>query len=82
MNTDIIEGKWTQLKGAIQETWGDLTDDDLDRINGDRQQLAGKLQERYGWAKNDAETAINNFVDERRSSFESADYDNANIRSI
>jgi uncharacterized protein YjbJ (UPF0337 family) len=28
-----------------------LTDDDLDRINGQRDQLEGKIQERYGMAK-------------------------------
>lgn len=66
MNTDILEGKWEQIKGSIRETWGDLTDDDMDRINGNRQQLSGKLQERYGWAKDDAEARIDGFLDERR----------------
>jgi uncharacterized protein YjbJ (UPF0337 family) len=39
------------VKGKVKEKWGALTDDDLERINGQRDQLEGKLQERYGMAK-------------------------------
>lgn len=34
MNTDIISGKWTQLKGKAQAKWGDLTDDDFKIAEG------------------------------------------------
>lgn len=61
MNWDIIQGKWKQVKGSVQEKWGDLTDDDLDKINGNKEQLAGKLQEKYGWTKNDAEREIDDY---------------------
>ncbi|TIT28983.1 MAG: CsbD family protein, partial [Mesorhizobium sp.] len=36
MNWDQIKGKWMQVKGKAKEQWGDLTDDDLDRIEGNR----------------------------------------------
>lgn len=58
MNWDIIKGKWAQAKGEVKSKWGDLTDDDLTQINGEREKLAGKLQERYGWAKDKAEAEI------------------------
>ena len=32
MNWDTISGQWKQMKGKLKEQWGDLTDDDLDRI--------------------------------------------------
>ena len=35
----------------MKEKWGQLTDDDLDVINGRRDQLEGKIQQRYGLAK-------------------------------
>ncbi len=38
---------------------GDLTDDDIAYINGDRQKLYGKLQERYGWDRMHAEDEVN-----------------------
>ena len=54
MNWDQMERKWKQMKGSAKEQWGELTDDDLDVINGKRDQLVGKLQERYGLAREDA----------------------------
>jgi uncharacterized protein YjbJ (UPF0337 family) len=62
MNKDILKGNWKQLKGKVKETWGDLTDDDLDVIAGKRDQLAGRLQERYGMAKDAAEAQIEEFT--------------------
>ncbi len=55
MNTDEISGKWTELKGKARETWGKITDDDWDRIEGKREQVVGLIQQRYGRAKADAE---------------------------
>jgi uncharacterized protein YjbJ (UPF0337 family) len=55
MNWDQVEGKWKQMKGAVKEKWGKLTDDDLDRIAGKRDKLAGRLQECYGLHKEVAE---------------------------
>ena len=58
MNTDIVEGKWKQMRGQVKEWWGKLTDDDFDVIAGKKDKLVGKLQERYGWAKRDAEDEV------------------------
>lgn len=62
MNWDIIQGKWDQLKGSVKKEWGELTDDELAQINGDRDKLSGKLQERYGWAKTDVDEKMNDFL--------------------
>ena len=51
MNWDRVEGNWKQIKGKVREQWGNLNDNDLDKINGRRDQLEGILQERYGLAK-------------------------------
>ena len=48
MDWDRIEGNWKQMTGKIKETWGQLTDDDLTKINGKRDQLEGKIQEVTG----------------------------------
>jgi len=55
MNWDQVEGKWKQFKGSARKQWGDLTDDDLDRIAGNREKFVGVLQERYGIAKEEAQ---------------------------
>ena len=61
MNKDIMEGKWEQAKGHIQRKWGDLTNDELDQVQGNSQILAGKLQEKYGYSKEKAEEEIDAF---------------------
>ncbi len=57
MNEDIIKGKWNEIKGAIKEQWGELTDDDLVEIEGKTEKLAGILQTKYGYTKEKAEQA-------------------------
>lgn len=61
MNWDIVEGKWDQLKGSVKAKWGDLTDDELTEIAGNRDKMAGKLQERYGWGKTEVDEKMNDF---------------------
>lgn len=58
MNWDQVGGNWKQFKGKVQEKWGDLTNDDLDRIAGKRDQLIGIVQERYGIQKDIAEKQV------------------------
>ncbi|AFI83539.1 CsbD family protein [Methylophaga nitratireducenticrescens] len=58
MSTDIAEGKWTQVKGKLRESWGDLTDDEIEQTKGNSQQLVGLLQERYGLANDQAEKEV------------------------
>ncbi|MBM3597461.1 MAG: CsbD family protein [Alphaproteobacteria bacterium] len=63
MNWDQIAGNWKQAKGKVKEQWGELTDDDLTRINGKRDQLVGVVQERYGIAKEQAERQVKSWED-------------------
>ena len=61
MNKDQLQGKWHQLKGAVKSQWGALTDDDLDRVNGDLERLIGVVQERYGYARERAAKEVDAF---------------------
>jgi len=63
MNQQIIEGKWTQLKGKVKEQWGKLTDDDITTINGRTDAAVGRLQERYGYEKERAEKEWKEFCE-------------------
>jgi uncharacterized protein YjbJ (UPF0337 family) len=62
MNSDQLEGQWTQYKGKIREKWGKLTDDDLEVIRGRHDQLAGKIQDRYGIAREAAQKQADDFA--------------------
>jgi len=62
MNQNILEGKWKQLRGSVREKWGQLTDDEVDQIAGNRDRLSGFLQERYGYTQLEAEHQIDDFL--------------------
>jgi uncharacterized protein YjbJ (UPF0337 family) len=48
---DQMQGNWHQAKGFVKEKWNDLTDDEVDQMEGRRERIVGKIQERYGEAK-------------------------------
>src|SRR5215831_9340316 len=58
MNQDILAGKWKQMRGELKTWWGKLTDDDFDRIGGQKDKLIGLLQERYGYTREQAEQEV------------------------
>ncbi|WP_118134229.1 CsbD family protein [Oceanicella sp. SM1341] len=62
MNMDQIKGNWKQLSGTLQREWGELTDDDVAKIEGDQTKLAGILQEKYGIARDEAEKRIDDWA--------------------
>jgi Uncharacterized protein conserved in bacteria len=61
VNQDIIAGKWKQLAGKAKTAWGDLTDDDWARIDGNAERLAGVIQERYGKTREEAQREVDAF---------------------
>jgi uncharacterized protein YjbJ (UPF0337 family) len=62
VNENTLTGKWNQFKGKVKEQWGELTDDDLSKIEGRRDQMVGLLQEKYGYARERAEREYDDFV--------------------
>ena len=45
------EGRWDQLKGKVKQTWGDVTDDDLDVAEGNYDEMVGRIKTRTGEAE-------------------------------
>ena len=62
MDENILKGKWRQLKGEVKSQWGKLTDDDLDRAEGDAEKLVGRVQERYGYQRDQAKREVDDFI--------------------
>jgi uncharacterized protein YjbJ (UPF0337 family) len=58
MDWNRVEGNWKQMKGAVKQQWGKLTDDDLTQIDGSRERLEGIIQERYGIARDETRKQI------------------------
>lgn len=61
MNWDQVKGNWKQFRGQIKAQWGELTDDEVEVINGRRDQLIGAIQEVYGLTKEEAEKEVKDF---------------------
>lgn len=62
INDDVLKGKWKQFKGEIRTRWGQLTDDELDQIEGSRIKLEGKLQEKYGYSRERAREEVDRWM--------------------
>jgi len=52
------EGRWDQLKGKVKQTWGDVTDDDLDVAEGNYDELVGRIKERTGETQEEIERRL------------------------
>ena len=60
MNWDQVQGSWKQFKGQVKQKWGDLTDDEIDRVEGRQEELAGLIQKKYGKTREEALSAAAN----------------------
>lgn len=57
------EGRWDQLKGRVKSAWGDLTDDDLEHVDGDRDRLVGRIKEKTGEAVDAIEIKLDGLLE-------------------
>jgi uncharacterized protein YjbJ (UPF0337 family) len=59
MNKLETKGNWNVVKGKLKQKWGQLTDDDLQFVEGQEQELVGRIQKRTGETREAVERAIN-----------------------
>ena len=64
MNTDVLAGKWNQVRGDLQRWWGKLSEDDIEQLKGNVDRLAGLVQEKYGYTRERAEQEVDRFLDQ------------------
>lgn len=61
MNEEILKGQWNQVKGDVMVWWGELTEDEVEKVNGERIRLEGLIQERFGKSKEQAKKEVDQF---------------------
>ncbi len=61
---NILHGKWNEMKGNVRQWFGQLTDNDLEEVKGNRDKLIGKLEQRYGWSRMQAEQELDRHMNE------------------
>lgn len=62
MSTDSVkqqlEGRFQDVKGRIKESWGSLSDDDLDRTEGKWDRLVGTIKDKTGETRGQIEEKL------------------------
>ncbi|TMB67619.1 MAG: CsbD family protein [Chloroflexi bacterium] len=53
------EGRFDRIKGRARAMWGDLTDDDFDKAQGNTENLIGRIKEKTGAASEDIRRKLN-----------------------
>lgn len=76
MNKNVIQGKWTEIKGEVRKAWGRLTDDELEKTKGDLTAIRGLIQQKYGKTQDDSGKKLSGifsrFVEKKDDVFESS----------
>lgn len=57
--------EWLQLRGVLRDKWRNLSEEDINQINGSYDRLVSKLQERYGYTRDQAEEHIQNWISDK-----------------
>ena len=58
MNTLLLKGNWNIAKGKLKQKFAQLTDDDLQYVDGKEEELIGRIQKLTGKTRNDVENTI------------------------
>jgi len=53
-----IKGDWNIVKGTLKQKWAQLTEDDLQYLEGKEDELLGRIQKRTGETRKAVEQAI------------------------
>ncbi len=58
MSTLEMKGSWNIAKGKLKQKFAQLTDDDLQFVEGKEDELVGRIQKRTGKSKEDIEQVM------------------------
>jgi len=67
-----LEGSWNSVRGKLQEKWGQLTDNDLQKFKGDVNQLIGHVQSKTGETRRAVEEFLQNAMSNSGSTVQQA----------
>jgi uncharacterized protein YjbJ (UPF0337 family) len=57
------EGRFDRVKGKARSIWGDLTDDDFEKAQGDTENLIGRIKEKTGESTEDIRRKLGDIFD-------------------
>lgn len=62
INQQTLQGHWNEIRGELRKRWGQLTQDDLQKFNGNVDQLVGLIQRKTGETRGSIEEVLNSFA--------------------
>jgi uncharacterized protein YjbJ (UPF0337 family) len=62
-----VDHAWEDLKKKIKNSFGRLSETDIESLKGNINQLSGKLQKTYGYAKEEADKKFTEFAKSAQS---------------
>lgn len=58
---DKLKGNWNIMKGKLKQEYAELTDDDLQYVEGKEDELIGRIQKKTGQTKEQVKKFIDGF---------------------
>ncbi len=58
MNALQLKGNWNIVKGKLKQKYAELTDNDLQYVEGKEDELVGRIQKRTGKTKEEIEASL------------------------
>ena len=54
-----LKGNWNEIKGKLKQKYAQLTDEDLNYVEGQEEDLVGRLQQKLGKGKREITKMLN-----------------------
>ena len=61
-NSEMVKEHWTTLQPKLREVWPNLTEQDVQAINGDAELLVTKVREKYGISREEIFSKLAQYV--------------------
>jgi uncharacterized protein YjbJ (UPF0337 family) len=61
------EGLLQKIRGKIRETWGNITDDDMDKARGNLDQLIGTIKQKTGESEESIRAKLNRMDEDKEA---------------
>jgi uncharacterized protein YjbJ (UPF0337 family) len=62
------EGRFDRIKGRARSIWGDLTDDDFEKAQGNTENSVGRIKEKTGETAEDIRRKLGDVFDDEDAS--------------
>ena len=66
MNKEQTQAQWDRATAKIKQAWGDLTDDEIKKAEGNKDELIASIREKYGDSKEAIAEKLNTLLEDSR----------------